>query len=109
MIGFGAKTWESIYQCPRKQAGAILIAVLKTWGGFVSDSPIDLTGRLFAWSSRASVAAGLRWVDLLSTAPATLVLIKDGLIGFAVKTKTTGQAEGRHWGLEISHFLTKIG
>ena len=59
-------------------------------GGFVSDSPIDLTGRLFAWPFRAEVADGLRWDDLLNTAPATLVLTKDGLAAVAAKTKTRG-------------------
>ena len=54
--------------------------------------------RIFAWSFRLGVAAGLRWGDLLNTAPNTLVLVKDGLIGFAAKTKTRGVSEGRHWG-----------
>ena len=54
--------------------------------------------RIFARSFRLAVAAGLRWDDLLNTAPNTLVLIKAGLIGFAAKTKTRGVSEGRPCG-----------
>ena len=93
-----AKDWESIYQCPRKQAGEITIMVLKSWEEFVSDSMLGLTKRLFAWSFRVAVAACLRWDDLLCTAPTTLVLMKEGLIVFAARTKTRGKSEGRHWG-----------
>ena len=59
---------------------------------------MGLTGRLFAWSSMVSIAAGLRWGDLLNTATATTVLMQEGLIGFAVKTKTMGKYEGRPCG-----------
>ena len=47
--------------------------------------------RLYAWPFRVSVAAGLRWGDLLNAAPATTVLMKEGRIGFAAKTKTQGE------------------
>ena len=67
-------------------------------GGFVSDSTLGVTGRLYAWSFRVAVAACLRWGGLLCTAPATPVLMKEGLIGFAAKTKTGGTSDGRHWG-----------
>ena len=105
MIDLEAKDWESIYQCPWKQAGEIPPRVLKAWGGFVSDSSLCVAVRLFAWSFRVAVA-GLRWDDLLSTAPATTVLMKECLIGFAAKTKTGGKSEE---GLGISLFLTKTG
>ena len=61
-------------------------------GNLVSDSKADVAGRLFAWSFRLSVAAGLRWDDLLNTAP-TLVLLKNGPIGFAPKTKNRGNTK----------------
>ena len=64
------------------------------WGGLVYDSKSDIDERLFAWSFRLAVASDLRWGDLLNTAPATLVLIKEGPIGFAAKTKTRGKYEG---------------
>ena len=85
MLDVEAKDWESICQCPRERAGEIPIMVLKAWKEFVSDSTSGLTERLCAWSFRVAVAAGLRWGDLLCTAPATLVLMKEGLIGFAEK------------------------
>ena len=44
------------------------------------------------------VAAGLRRGGLLNKAPSTLVLMNDGLIGFAAKTKTRGKSEGRPCG-----------
>ena len=44
------------------------------------------------------VEACLRWGDLLNTAPTTTVLTKEGLIGFAAKTKTRGKSEGRPLG-----------
>ena len=37
---------------------------------------------------------GLRWADIRNTAPYTLDLMGDGLIGFAAKTKTRGKSEG---------------
>ena len=47
--------------------------------------------------------------DLISTAPAT-VLMKEGLIGFAAKTKTRKKPDGRPCGgIAISLFLTKTG
>ena len=100
MIDVEAKGWESIYQCPRKQACRTPPQVLKACGGwgFVSDSSLGLTVRLFAWSFRVAVAARLRLGDLLSTALATSVLMKEGLIGYAAKTKAMGKPEGRHWG-----------
>ena len=33
MIDIEAQGWESIYRCPRKQAGGIPPRVLKAWGG----------------------------------------------------------------------------
>ena len=108
MLDAEAETWESIHQRHREQADGIPLSVLKAWEEFVSDSTLGLTERLFAWSSRVAVAAGLRLGDLLRTSPTTLVLIKDGRIGFAAKTKTRGKSEGRHRGPAISRFLTKI-
>ena len=35
---------------------------------------------------------------LINTAPPATVLMEDGLIGFAAKTKTRGMSEGRPWG-----------
>ena len=64
----------------------------------ISDPQGDMAERISAWSFRLGVAAGLRWGDLLNTASNTLVLVKDGLIGFAAKTKTRGVYEGRPWG-----------
>ena len=55
------------------------------------------------------MAAGLRLGDLLSTSPTTLVLIKDGRIGFAAKTKPGESLKVDIGGLAILHFLTKIG
>ena len=69
MLDAESKDWESIRPCPRKQAGGIPINVLKEWEGFVSDSTLGLTERLFAWSFRVSVAAGLRSGALLRTPP----------------------------------------
>ena len=94
-VGRRGKTWESTHQRRRKQAAEIPASVLKDWEDLVSDSKSDLAERLFAWSFRVAAVAGLRWSDLLNTAPSTLVLIKAGLIGFASKTKTRGKSEGR--------------
>ena len=63
----------------------------KRLGRYVSDSSRDLTKRLFAWPCRVSVSSCLRWGDLLNTSPPTTVLMKEGFIGFAEKTKTTGE------------------
>ena len=93
-----AKDWENVYQRPRKQAGETPASILETCGTYVSDSIKDLPGRLFVWSFRVAVAAALRWGDLINTAPATTVLTHDGFIGFAGKTKTMGNPEGRPWG-----------
>ena len=83
-----AKDWEICHQCPWKQEDQIPVSVLTAWGEFVTDSSLGITERLFAWSFR--VAAGLRWGDLLNTAPATTVLMKEGLIGFDAETKPVG-------------------
>ena len=88
-----AKEWERTHQRPREQAGEIHIPALIDWGKFVSESTMGLTGRLFAWYFRESVAAGLRRGDLLNTDPATTVLSEGGLVGFSVKTKTWGKSE----------------
>ena len=98
MLDLEAKDWETIYQRKRRQAGEIPAAALSEWGEMVSDPQGGASGRIFAWSFRVGVAAGLIWGDLLNTAPNTLVLVKDGLIGFAAKTKTRGVSEGRPWG-----------
>ena len=71
---------------------------------YVSDSNRDLTERLFARSFRLAVASCLRWADLISTAPSTSVLMKEGLIGFAAKTKTGGKSDGRPLGGGGSHY-----
>ena len=85
------------YQYPRKQAGRIPISVLIVWGAIVLYSSRNLTARLFARPSAVAVEAGLRWGDRLNTAPPATVLMREGLIGFAEKTKTTGKSEGRPW------------
>ena len=85
-----AKDWASVYQCPRKQVRQIPGTVLEACETYVSDPIRDLPGRLFAWSFSVAVSAGLRWGGLLNTAPDTTVLMKEGLIGFAAKTKTRG-------------------
>ena len=58
----------------------------------------DMAERIFAWSFRVAVAAGLRWNDLLNSTPNTLTLTTGGLTGFAARTKTRGVSEGRPWG-----------
>ena len=74
------------------------------------DSSRNLTERLFARSFRVSVEAGVRWGDLLNTAPSTTVLMGEGLIGFAPKTKTRGGSLKADLGDQaITHFLTKSG
>ena len=78
---------ENFYQCPSKQAEQIPASALEALETFVSDSSRGLPERLFAWPSMVSVASGLRWDDLLSGAPATAVLMKEGLVGFAEKPK----------------------
>ena len=98
MLDVEAKDWESIYQRRRKQAGEIPVSVLIEWGNIVPYSKNDITERIFALSFRLADAAGLRWGDLLNTAPTTLALLKEGIIGFAAKTKTRGKSEGRPWG-----------
>ena len=98
MLDPEAQDWESIYQCPRKQAGQIPPHFLKAWGEFVSDSSLCITEALFAWPFRVAVASGLRWGDLLSNAPATTVLMEECHIGFAAKTKTMGKSDGRPCG-----------
>ena len=93
---------------PAKTGGGIPVQVLKAWAEFVSDSSLDITERISEWSFRVDVA-GIRWADMLRTAPATTVLMTEGLVGFAAKTKTTGgESEGRPWGISISFFLTKM-
>ena len=77
-------------------------------GAFVSDSSLGMTERLFAWSFMVAVASGLRWDDLINTAPTTTVLMKEGLIGCAAKTKTRGKSDGRPW-VAIFLFPTKSG
>ena len=74
---------------PTKTSGPNSGLGLMAWETFVSDSTMDLTGGLFAWPFSVAVA-GLRWGDLINTAPATAVLMKKGPIGFAEKTKTRG-------------------
>ena len=75
------------------------------WGTYVSDSSMGITERLFTWSFRVSVEAGLRWGDLLNTAPETTVLMNEGLIGLATKPKTGEKSEGRHCGGKRFRFL----
>ena len=75
-----------------------------------SDSKNDIAERIFAWSFRLAVASGLRLDDLLNTAPTTLVLLKEGIIGFASKARTRGKSEGRPWGAsKFAFFLMEIG
>ena len=82
---------------PAKTGGSNSSALSNDMGEFVSDSSLGITERPSAWSFMVSVA-GLRWDELLNTAPTTTVLMKEGLIGFAAKTKTAGKSEGRRWG-----------
>ena len=83
---------------PAQTSGGVPATVLKTWEEFVSDSSLGIAERLFAWPFMVAVEAGLRWEDLLNTAPATTVLTKEGLIGFVAKTKTRGKSAGRPCG-----------
>ena len=64
-------------------------------GESATDSSLGVTERLSEWSFMVSVASGLSWGDLINTAPTTTVLIKEGLSGFAAKTKTRWKSEGR--------------
>ena len=50
-----------------KQAEGIPMWVLEEWGKLISDPEADMTERIFAWSFRVAVAAGIRWGDLLSS------------------------------------------
>ena len=71
-----------------KTGGTNPIPRARSMGGeFVSDSSLCINERLFAWAFRVEVEAGLRRGDLLSTAPATSGLMKDGLIGSLQKLK----------------------
>ena len=56
-------------------------------GNVRADSSRDLKERLSAWSFIAAVEEGIRWGDLLNTAPPAAVLMKEGLVGFAEKPK----------------------
>ena len=103
------KDWESVYQCPRKQAGEIPAPGLMGWETYVSESSGDLPGRLFAWHFMISVASCLRWGDLLNTAPGTTVLMKEGLIGFAEKPRPVESLKEDHVGEVIFLFLMKSG
>ena len=93
ILNLEANEWGDFYHYPRKQDGEIPIRVLIVWGGIVLGSSRRLTERLFAWPFRVSAAVGIRWVDLLNTAHPATVLMKEGLIGFAAKTKTVGKPE----------------
>ena len=53
---------------------------------------------IYDWSFIAEVAAGIRWDDLLNTAPDMAVLTKSYFIVFAEKAKTRGKSEGGPWG-----------
>ena len=68
----------------------------------------SLSGRLFALPSMVSVASVLRWGDLPNTAPPTTVLVSEGLVGFAAKTKNVGKSEGRPWGEAIMYFYKRM-
>ena len=89
---------------PKKTGGGNSHFGFKSVGDLVSYSKSDIAGSIFAWSFRVAAEAGLRWDDLLNTAPATLVLLKEGLVGFAAKTKTRGKSDGRHWGAQSRIF-----
>ena len=68
---------------------------------------MGLTERLSAWSCMLAVA-GLRRGDLLNSAPATTVLMKEGLIGFAAKNQNQGQVWRKAlWWEVVLLFLTK--
>ena len=90
-----------IYQFPRKQADQIPVSFCEAWEAFVSEPSRDLPETLSTWSFIVAVAEDLRWDDLLHDAPATTVLMREGLIGFAAKTRTREKPEGRHWGKSI--------
>ena len=45
---------------------------------------------------RLAVAAGIRRGGLLNTAPNTIVLTKEGLVGFAAEAQAIGESDGRH-------------
>ena len=78
-------------------------------GKIAPDTQADMAERIFAWPFMVAVASGLRWGDLLNSAPNTLVFTTEGLTGFAAKTKTRGVSEGRPWGAIDYAFLTKNG
>ena len=67
---------------------------MERWGCLIGDNHIDITERLFARAFRISVASAIRWRDLLNTAPSTLALMNEGLIGSAAKTNTLGLSDG---------------
>ena len=107
-----ALEWGIACHRRKRQAGRTPIQVLGMCASLVSDSESKhpsgwgggLGGDLFAWSFMVSVADGLRWGDLLNAPPSTLVLMNDGLIGFAAKTKTRGKSEGSPRGESSSSY-----
>ena len=109
MLDLEAKDCETIYQRKRKQAGAIPLSVLFEWGEIAPDTKSDMTERIFAWSFRVSVAAGLRWGDLLNSAPNTLVFTTEGLTGFAAYPKRADRPKEDPGGEVTFLFLMKNG
>ena len=98
MLDLEAEDWESIYQRKWKQAGEIPIWVFEEWEKLISDPESDMDERIFAWSFRVAVAAGLRWGDLLNSTPNTLILTTGGLTGFAAKAKNARSVWGKTLG-----------
>ena len=95
-LGWGE--WGKYLRRPRRQSGQNPIPVLGKWEDLISDSKTNHPGKLCDLSCRAAIAAGLRRGDLVNTSPSALVLMKEGPVKFAAKTKTRGKSEGRLWG-----------
>ena len=94
IAGIGPFDWGNAFRYQKLQEERIPISSLQGRGGLISDKNVEIQERLFAWSVRVAVSAGLRRGDLLNTAPSTLALMGECLIGCAAKTKTRGKSEG---------------
>ena len=93
-----AKDWERFYQRPSKQAEKTPVPILESCEKYVSEYSRDLPGGLFAWPFAVAVVSCLRRDGMISDAPSTTVLMKEGLIWSAAKSKTRGESGGRPWG-----------
>ena len=104
IINIEAAEWANAYQRHTRQAEQLPVSVLQRWGCLIGDRDIDIPELLFARSSRIAVEAGLWRNDLLNTAPSTISLMGEGIVGFSVKTKTRWESEGRPcWDIMFSY------